>query len=191
MKGEDVKRRHLFDSSHFIPAINHVYLGNSGAMTGERFFHPQKKKFRSMEVHIWKEKEKVQESAKKQKSSVWWCLKGCLIQTRDLLITTGGPPRKNENRMVSLRQLKDFKDKRKFTLRHIHFKSSYQDWWSSMAHGPWHMAHGTWHMSFLQDYVCVRVAIYDVVKGLQQVVDEVRGCKNWWMATWLWICSML
>jgi len=35
------------------------------------------------------------------------------------------------------------------------------------------MAHGTWHMSFLQDYVCVRVAIYDVVKGLQQVVDEV------------------
>ena len=52
MKGEDVKRRHLFDSSHFIPAINHVYLGNSGAMTGERFFHPQKKKFRSMEVHI-------------------------------------------------------------------------------------------------------------------------------------------
>ena len=43
MKGEDVKRRHLFDSSHFIPAINHVYFGNSGAMTGERFFHPQKK----------------------------------------------------------------------------------------------------------------------------------------------------
>lgn len=42
MNGEDVKRHHLFDSSHFIPAINHVYFGNSGAMTGERFFREKK-----------------------------------------------------------------------------------------------------------------------------------------------------
>jgi len=55
------------------------------------------------------------------------------------------------------------------------------EWWgisieyqvTRISDPVWRMAHGTWHMSFLQDYVCVRVAIYDVVKGLQQVVDEV------------------